>query len=126
MCSGRTACGKSTTPGSGNSGTRERSRLEPSGCTTTSYDRRLRNLHFLPLPVRRERVGVRALQSKIRNSKSKDPHPCPLPEYQEREKCRGKMRAEVTSRGDSIPAEFAFGAEPVVVFGAAAGTPDFV
>src|SRR6476469_6143629 len=41
---------------------------------------------FLPLPVPRERVGVRALSFEPRPEirTCEDPHPCPLPEYRER------------------------------------------
>jgi hypothetical protein len=39
---------------------------------------------FLPLPVLRERVGVRVLSLLL----PKNPHPCPLPEYREREDAR--------------------------------------
>jgi hypothetical protein len=45
---------------------------------------------ILPLPVRRERVGVRAYMMLALFSAAnydQDPHPVPFPEYQERRKC---------------------------------------
>ena len=84
-----------------------------SGCNAQVwrlFEEGERHSVFLPLPVRRERVGVRVF-----SSTAEDPHPNPLPEYRERGPDAATLRStpaihsflsvRVASVGHSCPAE---------------------